>query len=258
MNYELFKKFTIDVFVAVHPMVAQATKSDEVINIKAQGRIARPRLDVMGAQAACTSVGRTATGAMVIIPLVNRAQRFLPGTRRIQPLAFWRTAILEVGIAIASSARHRVGLACLPPMFSLADGCHVAAGYRELSQVLVDVGIGDATFLCYITGGSLKFNILTLQPLSDLVRPTRISDCPSALARWYAIVREPLIDTLRVTINKFRNAVCTQLFDKIFLSKPCLVNGLLSFLPLTFACEGTEAARPLTATNDFSTAVLTV
>lgn len=266
MNY-LFNVFSADIFSAMHPMVTYTAQSNEVVQVKTQGRITCPGLDVMGAQAARSSMGRTTADAMVIVPFIDCPDDFFPFTRRVQTLTFWRTAIGIVGVCFARSARHAVGLATQAPVFTFANSRHIAAGYTKFSEMLEDVCLSASTFLSNITGRALAFNVFALKPFFILMRlgwavasAGFAGRCyiPSPLARWDAIADKPFINLFRIATNQFSNAVSTQSFDKIFLSKPCLVNRLLRFLPLAFASERTEAPSPLPATNDFSTAVLTI
>jgi hypothetical protein len=195
--YGLFQIFTGGILFAMYPMVAQATKGNEVVHIKAQGRIARPGLDVMGAQTTRASVGRTATGAMVIVPLVNRPNKFFPVTGRIQALAFWRTAILEVGIAFACSARHAIGFAAQPGLFDAGFLAQCLARFFAVSLALKWI---NRVWLAHVA--------------------IAVGEVVTAWARRDAEVYELFVDSLRVTADQLADVVRGEVFDHVLLVQP--------------------------------------
>lgn len=158
----LLNIFAADIFVAVYPIVAQATEGNEVVNIEAKRRITSPRLDVVGTQATRSSMGRTTTGAMVVVPLVDCPDNLFPVARRVQPLTLWRTAIFVIVIGFARSARHAVGFATNPRLFSLGFIAQYLArfgavglakkcrdGIRAAHVAIVGVGEVVATRTCW-------------------------------------------------------------------------------------------------------------
>ena len=258
----LLKVFSTDVFAAMHPMVAQAAEGNEVIDVKAQGWIARPGLDVMGAKTTCARMGRIATGAAVVVSLVNRSDNFFPFAGSIQALTFGRAAILEVGICFARSARHGIRFTRLSPMLCFADSRHVSAWYTKLPQKMKNVGISNAKLLRNVGGWPLKIHIFMCQPFFGLIWlfrfiSERIIGIPSQLACWYSVADNPLVDLFGIAVNQLRYRSATQFLNKILLPQPRFVNWLLGFLPFAFAFDRTETGNLSPASPHLSTALFT-
>src|SRR4030095_3226598 len=254
----LLKKFTVGVCSAMHPKMAGPTQDDHIGDIKAKIVIARPGLDMVSAQALESSMARATTHTGVIVSFVDGSNSLLPFNRGIDVLTFWATAIDIVGVCFARLAKHGISFACLAPMFEFANRCHSTARNLENLHVMINVCFRDTELLCNVTSGSLKVNVFARQPFFVLVWLARGFCFPSSLADRYFIASKPPINLFRIAINQLSYSGTTQLFNKIFLSKPCLVNRLLSALPFAFAFQRTKAASLITTTNNFSITPLTI
>lgn len=234
-NSVLLKKLAGDVFSTMYPFVTGTTKSDEVGEIETQGFVASPRLDVVGVESAPSFVGGVAALTPVIISLVDRPNNFFPVTRSVEALTFGRTAIGVVGICCARSARHAIGLAANPGLFYLR---LFTENLARFFGVFLAEKCGNGIGLVHVV--------------------VAIRQVFTARARGYSIAYKPLPNLFRIAVDYLRYVVGTQLFNKILLPKPRLVNGLLGFLPFALASNRTKSCGLASAPGNFDTALFTI
>ncbi len=227
--------FTANVLFAMYPMVTDAAKGDDVGDVEAERRIASPRLEVMGTKATIASVGRVTAGATVIVPFIYRPDYFLPRAGSIKPLTFGRTTIDIARVVFARSARHTICLAANPGLLN----------FGFVAQYLARCG-GVGLALKWIDRIGLAHVAIAIRQVV------------TARSRRYAIAYKPLVDLFRIPADNFGNVIGTHLFNEIFLTQPSLINGLLGFLPFTFAFQRAEASGLITGADDFGVAVFAI
>ncbi len=187
----------VDILPAMYPLVAWPAEGNDVVSIKPEMWVSRPRADGVGVECFTPCMPRTASNTAIAVSCIYPTNEVLPFGRSVKSLPFRGTAVYETGIIRPVSPVHPIPLASKIGLWYGRFLTKFFTGFRSMTS----------SFEGACHAGSLHVAILFFQVLP-------------AWSSRDAEISQFLINPFRISPNNLRNFIGRKMLVKIFRTQP--------------------------------------